>query len=65
MGGFFDEKRMLNDGVRKVDRGPVCGFEECVLKVEVRGKRLDSGDKVSLVSLRVICLVCFRRNLMD
>lgn len=48
-GRFFDEKRMLNDGVRKVDRGPVCGFEGCVSKVDVPGKRVDSGDKVGLV----------------
>ena len=48
-GRFFDEKRMLNDGVRMVDRGPVCGFEECLCKVEVQGKRVDSGDQVGLL----------------
>lgn len=56
-GKFFNEKRMLNDGVKKVDRGPVCGFEEGLFKVGVPGKRVDSvvEDKVGFWLSFFVC----------
>ena len=60
-GRWFDEKRMLNDGTRMVDRGAVCGFEEglCKVGVQVSGEstRVDSmqEDKVSLALATFLC----------
>lgn len=63
-GRFFDEKRMLNDGARMVDKGAVCGFEECLCKVEVPGKRVDCSDKVGLVKF-LLLVICLAWGLLD
>jgi len=43
---YFNEKAMLNDGKRKVDNKPVCGFETCAHKVETPKKSLNAVDDV-------------------
>lgn len=49
-GKWFDEGRMFNGGVYKLDGGPVCGFEESVFKVRAPGRSLSvAGEDVSFL----------------
>ena len=43
---YFDEKAMLNDGKRKVDHEPVCGFEASAHKAEAPKKSLNAVEDV-------------------
>ncbi|CAM1503389.1 Fc.00g081650.m01.CDS01 [Cosmosporella sp. VM-42] len=42
---YFDESAMLNNGKRKIDYNPVCGFESSAYKITPPGKTLN--DKVN------------------
>ena len=50
---YFDENAMFNNGKRKVDDTPVCGFEASAYKVKAPEKTLNAVDDA--VSLQPLC----------
>ena len=69
-GEHFDEGKMLNGGVYKVDNLPVCGFEESAYKVEVPERSLNAVEEMVSFSFLflfsfIYCQVCFPLSIVS